>query len=93
MKLLYFNWTDYLLVGLKHPPSNADELTVSLRGLAWFKMQTAFKVLEMAHPTKTSTPLEASFWQTRLARRIVRDGAGSAVHLAQLEETQTRRQT
>lgn len=93
MKSLHFNWSDYLLVGLKHPRGNADELSVSLRGLSGFKTQTAFKVLEVAHPAKPSTALEASFWQTRLAHRRVRDGARSAAHLAQLDETQTQRQT
>lgn len=39
-----------MVVGLK--PGNEDKLIVSLRRLSWFKMQTAFKVLEMAHPGK-----------------------------------------
>lgn len=79
MKPLYFNWTSYFIVGLKHPPGNADELSVSLGGLSWFKMKTALKVLEMAHPAKPSTALGASFWQTLPAHRILRDGAGCAL--------------
>lgn len=50
--------------------------------------QTAFEVLQQAHPVKRGTALEASFWQNLLAHRAVRDGA---VHFAQLEKTQTQR--
>lgn len=50
-----------MLIGLTHPPGTADELSVSLRGLSGFKTQTAFEVLEMAHPIKPSAAPEASF--------------------------------